>query len=118
MLLQKISRGEKLLIIGITKEREALNENEMTKKATLNNYKRKIKETEKKTKDGNQKRSHSDERKRSKVKLEESWFCCACKENRVSDMRQCVKCHIWYHEEYVVLTKNDKELIYCQNSDE
>ncbi|CAH2003246.1 unnamed protein product [Acanthoscelides obtectus] len=101
------------------KEREALNENEKTKKTTLKNYKRKAKEiSEKKTKDGNQQRSHSDERKRSKVPSEESWFCYACKENRVSDMKQCVKCHIWYHEECVGLTKNDKELFYCQNCDE
>lgn len=88
------------------------------KKTTLENHKRKTKETEKKTKDGKKQRSHSDKRKKSKLSSEESWFCRACKENRVSDMRQCVKCNIWYHEECVGLTKDDKESFYCQNCDE
>lgn len=98
----------------VTKDlfKETLNENEKTRPKS---DKRRTTETEKKTKDGKKQRSHSD--KKRKLSSEESWFCRACKENRVSDMRQCVKCKIWYHEECVGLTKNDKELFYCQNCD-
>ncbi|KAI4464358.1 zinc finger fyve/phd-type [Holotrichia oblita] len=35
------------------------------------------------------------------------WYCPACKENRLTDMRQCVKCKVWYHEECVGLTESD-----------
>ncbi|CAH1955815.1 unnamed protein product [Acanthoscelides obtectus] len=35
------------------------------------------------------------------------WYCPACKENRLSDMRQCMKCQVWYHEECVGLTESD-----------
>lgn len=30
--------------------------------------------------------------KRTKVLSESSWFCHACKEEQLSDMRQCVQC--------------------------
>ncbi|XP_063895036.1 inhibitor of growth protein 2-like [Helicoverpa armigera] len=92
------------------KEQETLKENKLTKK-------RKPKES-KKTKNEKKKRSKGDKRKRSNLSVEESWFCPACNENRVSDMRQCVKCRIWYHEECLGLTKNDKDFFYCQNCDE
>ncbi|CAH1996069.1 unnamed protein product [Acanthoscelides obtectus] len=35
------------------------------------------------------------------------WYCQACKENRLSNMRQCMKSQIWYHEECVGLTESD-----------
>lgn len=41
-----------------------------------------------------------------------SWYCPACKEDRVDDMRQCLTCGVWYHEVCVGLTPADK-IFYC-----
>ncbi|XP_064292309.1 uncharacterized protein LOC135309819 [Plodia interpunctella] len=41
-----------------------------------------------------------------------SWYCPACKEDRVDDMRQCLTCGVWYHELCVGLTSTDK-IFYC-----
>lgn len=43
---------------------------------------------------------------------EPSWYCPACKEDRVDDMRQCPNCGVWYHEVCVGLTPADK-IFYC-----
>lgn len=39
---------------------------------------------------------------------EVSWFCNVCKEDRVADMRLCVQCSKYVHEECVGLTRQDK----------
>ncbi|XP_023939021.2 uncharacterized protein LOC112046570 [Bicyclus anynana] len=41
-----------------------------------------------------------------------SWYCPACDEDRVEDMRQCPTCGVWYHELCVGLTPADK-IFYC-----
>ncbi|KAH9642692.1 hypothetical protein HF086_014389 [Spodoptera exigua] len=41
-----------------------------------------------------------------------SWYCLACKEERVDDMRQCLTCGVWYHEVCVGLIPADK-IFYC-----
>ncbi|XP_045771781.1 uncharacterized protein LOC123871831 [Maniola jurtina] len=41
-----------------------------------------------------------------------SWYCPACEEDRLDDMRQCLTCGIWYHEVCVGLTPADK-IFYC-----
>lgn len=41
-----------------------------------------------------------------------SWYCPACNEDRVEDMRQCLTCAVWYHELCVGLTPADKTF-YC-----
>lgn len=41
-----------------------------------------------------------------------SWYCPACKEDRVDDMRRCHSCGVWYHELCVGLTPADK-IFYC-----
>ncbi|CAG9585535.1 unnamed protein product [Danaus chrysippus] len=41
-----------------------------------------------------------------------SWYCPACQEDRVDDMRQCLTCGVWYHELCVGLTPADK-IFYC-----
>lgn len=43
----------------------------------------------------------------------ENWYCQACKVDLVSDMRQCIDCFLWYHEECVGLSKNDIEEFLC-----
>lgn len=43
----------------------------------------------------------------------ESWYCFLCTEDRVYDMRKCVLCHKYVHEDCVGLTKNDKEAFVC-----
>ncbi|XP_022821491.1 uncharacterized protein LOC111352973 [Spodoptera litura] len=41
-----------------------------------------------------------------------SWYCPACNEDRVDDMRQCLTCDVWYHELCVGLTPAEK-IFYC-----
>ncbi|KAJ0181714.1 hypothetical protein K1T71_002436 [Dendrolimus kikuchii] len=41
----------------------------------------------------------------------EAWYCHACCESEMLDMRQCTNCRKWYHEDCVGLTKADKEFI-------
>lgn len=41
-----------------------------------------------------------------------SWYCPACKEDRVDDMRECMTCGVWYHDLCVGLTPADK-IFYC-----
>lgn len=38
---------------------------------------------------------------------QESWFCYLCSEDRISDMRLCMKCLKYVHEECVGLTRED-----------
>lgn len=46
---------------------------------------------------------------------QECWYCPACNEDRVADMRPCTECVKYYHEECVGLTKNDKDIFVCPN---
>lgn len=41
-----------------------------------------------------------------------SWYCPACKEDRVDNMRRCLTCGVWYHELCVGLTPADK-IFHC-----
>lgn len=46
--------------------------------------------------------------------LKESWYCKLCREDRQIDMRLCVKCKDYVHEECIGLTKNDViEIFIC-----
>lgn len=36
-----------------------------------------------------------------------NWFCLACGEDRVANMRQCTNCKKWYHDDCVGLTEDD-----------
>lgn len=45
-----------------------------------------------------------------KTKQPESWFCNVCLEDVVKDMRLCVKCTRYVHEECVGLTSADKDI--------
>ncbi|CAB3230666.1 unnamed protein product [Arctia plantaginis] len=45
--------------------------------------------------------------KKSAEGEEKQWYCHACGECRVEDMRQCTECQKWYHEECMGLTKKD-----------
>lgn len=47
----------------------------------------------------------------------EVWFCKACNMDSVADMRQCIKCSKWYHEECIGLTKEDVEIFICPDCD-
>ncbi|KAJ2940839.1 hypothetical protein O0L34_g10097 [Tuta absoluta] len=84
-----------------------------------NHKKKKIISKTKKTKKG----EIQDKRKTSSIVISKdiktkktknaSWYCQACNEERISDMRQCQKCKTWYHEECVGLTKEDVEQFLC-----
>lgn len=39
----------------------------------------------------------------------DDWYCPACKDSRVMDMRQCLQCKTWYHEECLGLTEMDSD---------
>lgn len=46
--------------------------------------------------------------------LNESWYCKLCREDRQADMRLCVKCKAYVHEECMGLTKDDViEIFMC-----
>ncbi|GFO42856.1 tigger transposable element-derived protein 1-like [Plakobranchus ocellatus] len=47
---------------------------------------------------------------------EEEWFCPGCGENEQEDMRRCESCGVWYHENYVGLTKDDDTFV-CPQCD-
>lgn len=61
---------------------------------------------EKKNKPSNRKIDHK------KTCDKESWFCKACKEDRVADMRLCSACNSYLHDECIGLTKSDKIVPY------
>lgn len=76
--------------------------------------KKPIKKTTKKTDKQNKKRLI----KPKSTIDRERWYCLACKEERIADMRQCVECHKWYHEDCVGLTKSDLDAFVCPNFQE
>ncbi|XP_028034695.1 uncharacterized protein LOC114246399 [Bombyx mandarina] len=41
------------------------------------------------------------------------WYCHACEEDKMEDMRACSNCGKWYHEECVGLTVNDIDNFEC-----
>lgn len=43
----------------------------------------------------------------------ESWYCFVCQEDRVADMRLCIKCALYVHEECVGLSATDKDNYIC-----
>lgn len=47
-------------------------------------------------------------KKSLKQKKEESWYCRACQKDRVADMRLCVMCKSYLHDECLGLTEEDK----------
>ncbi|CAG9792671.1 unnamed protein product [Diatraea saccharalis] len=49
---------------------------------------------------------------------DERWYCNACQEERMEDMRKCIKCLKWFHDDCVGLTKNDGEVFICPNCDD
>lgn len=53
-------------------------------------------------------------KKSSELQKQVSWYCHACKEDRMDDaMRQCSLCSKWYHEECVGLTAEDTDVFQC-----
>lgn len=102
-------RGQRITR-DLFKKREELKENEMI-------MVKKSKKANQKTKDRkNKSGKDSSKAKKSKI-MESEWFCHACKEGRVLDMRQCIQCFKWYHEECVGLSTEDKDIFYCCNCD-
>jgi hypothetical protein len=49
---------------------------------------------------------------RNKKKV--GWFCCLCQEDRQADMRQCLGCSRWMHDECLGVDKKDKGTYPCQ----
>lgn len=49
----------------------------------------------------------------SKSGTEESWYCDACTEDVMKDIRICIACATYYHEECVALAKDDKDNFVC-----
>lgn len=48
-------------------------------------------------------------------KKNESWYCYLCQEDAVKDMRLCVMCKSYVHEECVGLSSADKDIFFCPN---
>lgn len=48
-------------------------------------------------------------------KADESWYCFLCMEDRKIDMRICIQCNSYVHEECAGLSKKDKEMFICPN---
>lgn len=69
-----------------------------------------IKESKKGTTTINKKSKKNKERK---INRSDNWFCHACKVNRKEDMRICIRCQKWYHEECVGLTQEDNDDFIC-----
>ena len=44
---------------------------------------------------------------------DQSWYCELCEEKRVIDMRTCISCKKWYHDECIGLTKFDEDIFTC-----
>ncbi|KAJ2954232.1 hypothetical protein O0L34_g2477 [Tuta absoluta] len=106
----------------ILKKRSAVKKTFTTKKATQKKQISKVKNGKKKTerkarrKSGMKKAERTTKfSKRGKENNDAQWYCHACAEDRVADMRSCVTCMKWYHEECIGLTKDDKEEFTCLN---
>lgn len=56
-----------------------------------------------------------DKKNKKKNKSSESWFCFICNEDRQTDMRLCLACERYVHEECVGLTEDDKDAFKCPN---
>lgn len=56
----------------------------------------------------NQKKCNGEEKKKN-----ESWYCYLCQEDAMKDMRLCVMCKTYVHEECVGLSSADKETFIC-----
>ncbi|KAF5281134.1 hypothetical protein FQR65_LT03000 [Abscondita terminalis] len=92
----------------IFNNREETKENEKSKIQKRKRLKPKIKNLKKKLRAVRDK----GKAKKTKVSPDTDWYCHACKEGRLSDMRQYVRCMNWYHEECVGLTNTDKEIFF------
>lgn len=44
---------------------------------------------------------------------EQDWYCAVCQVAKISDMRLCVVCQKYVHEECVGLTKEMKDIFVC-----
>lgn len=86
---------------------------EQGKEYTHKNYSTKV--LKRKAQHKNSKKSRRDGKKSAEVE-EKEWYCYACCECRVVDMRECSKCQKWYHEECMGLTKNDLKFL-CPDCD-
>jgi len=53
--------------------------------------------------------------KQKKAKTNEVWFCCVCKMEKKRDMRQCMTCSAWMHDECIGVTKKDKMAYPCKD---
>lgn len=71
-----------------------------------------------KEKTNNNTKEDSSKKRVNKTKsTTDSWYCHACHGDRIADMRPCIQCHRWYHEECVGLTNKDKEAFLCPDCD-
>jgi len=71
---------------------------------------------------GKEKSNENEKKKKKSVakknkSIAKNWYCPICEESTVSDMRQCVVCLIWFHEECVGLTINDEDDFCCPDCD-
>lgn len=57
---------------------------------------------------------HKNKASKSKKPSTESWYCFICKEDRVLDMRLCVLCCRYVHEECVGLCRDNKTKFVCE----
>lgn len=64
------------------------------------------------------KQQQPSKKKTNKTTEAESWYCSICQEYEVKDMRLCVVCRNFYHEECVGLTAADKDIFICPNCDQ
>ncbi|CAH2237471.1 jg12804 [Pararge aegeria aegeria] len=111
-------KGQRIVKDLFEKRQDNNNDMGKTKDATIRKNMKKIsnKENKKLTKKNNKKKKSQkkiDKNKKTKTDMKDKWFCHGCKLEREQDMRRCIKCAKWYHEECVGLTKNDNEAFFC-----
>lgn len=58
-------------------------------------------------------RKSSELPKPSTVEAKEDWMCSVCDKDYVADMRSCVLCGTWVHEECVGFTPDDTDEFFC-----
>ncbi|XP_050500780.1 uncharacterized protein LOC126880769 [Diabrotica virgifera virgifera] len=108
-----------MMLLAIEKPPKGKSNKEPSKQQEKSKDKNKQQEEKKINKHQKEQDNLNKENKEKKInknlKSSESWFCHVCNEDRQADMRLCLACGQYMHEECVGLTKHDKDKFICPN---